>query len=260
MWFLSGVTLFILNGLLVSPYPDSFLNELFSSTDIGEFIRNFANHFFQNTINFINPLSENLIQVCERYFIIFVMVYSLLKSNVLHLKSKKNEIEYFIVFLMLFLFTLLNITVYDVFDWRDYRVLAPVLLGSVLFLIVNGKHFIFNSTLTINVFIVAILMFSPTVVESFMANRFAKPVENKLLSEIKYDNNATSRFDNTIVLNHFTANEVLNIPAGIGITYCDVLSDNLKSRFIFSDKKIKLTSYKLINFNNSGYLYRKDLR
>jgi len=260
LWFLSAVTLFVLNGLFVSPYPDSFLNELFSSAGIAELIYNFAFHFFQNTINFINPVSENLIQVCERYFIIFVTIYSLLKSNVLHLKSKKIEIEYFIVFLILFLFTFINIAVYDVFDWRDYRVLAPVLFGSILFLIVNENHFIFKSALTINVFIVVILIFSPTVVDSFMANRFSKPVENKLLSEIKYDNQATSRFDNTIVLNHFTANEVLNIPAGIGISYCDVLSDKLKSRFIFSDKMIKLSTYKLINFNKAGYLYKKEKR
>ena len=260
LWIISGAILFIMNCLFVSPYPDSYLNELFSSAGIGEFIRNFSLHFFQNTVNFINPLSENLIQVAERYFIIFILIYSLLKSNILHVGNKMIEYEYFIVFLILSLFVVINIAVYDVFDWRDYRVLAPVLFGCILFLIVNEKHFISTGSLIINVLVVFVLIFSPTVVDSFKANRFVKPAENKLLSSIKFDNQATSGFDNTIVLNHFTANEVLNIPAGIGITYCENLTDKLKSRYIFTDKEIKLSTYKLINSNKSGYLYRKDLR
>jgi len=260
LWFISGVILFVLNGLFVSPYPDSFLNELFSSAGIGPFISCFALHFFHNVVNFISPLSENLIQVLERYFIIFIMIYSLLKSNILHHKTKKIEFDYFVVFLILILFVLINIAAYDVFDWRDYRVLAPVLFGCILFLIINEKHFISTSSIIINVCVVNVLIFSPSVVESFKANRFAKPVENKLLSEIRYDNQATSKFDNTIVLNHFTANEVLNIPAGIGVTYCENLSDKLKSRFIFSDKEIKLSTYRMINSNKYGYLYKKEVK
>jgi hypothetical protein len=110
------------------------------------------------------------------------------------------------------------------------------------------------------VFVVLALIFSPTVIESFKANRFVIPDENKMLSAIKYENNAPTKFENTIVVNHFTSNEVLNIPAGFGVTYCENLSDKLKSRFIFSDKEIKLSTYKLINSNKSGYLYRKETR
>jgi len=259
LWLISGVILFVLNNLFVSPYPDSFLNELFSSVGIGQFISNFAVHFFQNTVNFINPVFENLIQVLERYFTIFIMIYSLLKSNILHLKRKKIEFDFFIVFLILILFVVINIAAYDVFDWRDYRVLAPVLFGCILFLIINGKHFISNSTLIINVCVVIVLIFSPSVVESFKEERFTKPIVNKILSEIKYENNAISKFDNTIVVNHFTASVLLNIPAGIGVTYCENISDKLKSRFVFSDKEIKLSTYKLINSNKSGYLYQKDV-
>jgi hypothetical protein len=260
LWIISSAILFILNGLFVSPYPDSFLKELFTSAGLGQFISNFVIHFFQNTVNFINPVSENLIQVLERYFIIFILIFSLLNSNILHFRNKLIEFEYFIVFLILSLFVFINIAAYDVFDWRDYRVLAPVLFGCILFLIVNEKQFISTSTLIINVFIVLVLIFSPTVIEAFMAKRFDCPVKNKLLSEIKYDNQATSKFDNTIVVNHFTANEVLNIPAGIGITYCENLSDKLKSRYVFSDKEINLSTYILINSNKSGYLYTKDIR
>ena len=260
LWIFFGAILFIVNGLFVSPYPDSYLNELFLSVSISDFFANFAVHFFQNTVNFINPVSENLIQVSERYFVIFITIYSLLKSNILHLQRKKIKIEYFIVFLILILITLINIAVYDVFDWRDFRVLAPVLFGCVLFLLANGDRFVFRSTLIINVFVIIVLIFSPKIVDSFNTNRYTKPISNGALNELKYDDKATSKFDNTIVVNHFTANEVINIPAGIGITYCDVLSDNLKSRFIYTDKKINLSTYRLINFNLSRYLYEKEPR
>ena len=257
LWLVSGIILFILNGLFVSPYPDSYLNELFSSAGVGEFIRNFAIHFFQNTVNFINPVSENLIQVAERYFAIFVTVYSLLKSNVLHSKTKKIEIEYFIVFLILSLFVFINIAAYDVFDWRDYRVLAPVLFGCILFLIVNKKQFISTSTLIINVFVVLVLIFSPTVIESFKANRFVKPIENKILSAIKYEKSAPSKFENTLVVQQFDAKTVLNVPAGIGITFCDSITDKLNSKYIYSIKELELSNYQLVEYDKSGFLYKK---
>jgi hypothetical protein len=79
------------------------------------------------------------------------------------------------------------------------------------------------------------------------------------LTDIEYNQNASSKFENTIVVNHFTANEIMNILAGIGVTYCEELSDKLKSGFIFSDKEIRLSSYKLIHADKSGFLYKRKV-
>jgi hypothetical protein len=135
--------------------------------------------------------------------------------------------------------------------------MSPVLFGCVLFLILNNKHLILYSSLAINLLGVLFLIISPQVLESFNNDRYNKPVENSMLNRIEYTENPLSRFENTIVVQQFNKNTVLNIPAGIGISYSDVLSDKLKSKYIFSEKKIELSTYKLFDLNESGYLYQK---
>ena len=256
-WIFLSVVLFFLNNLFVSPYPESFLNKLLASMDFFDFIINFAIHFLQNTWNFLNPFSENIIQVLERYFVILVCLVSLIKSNLLQTRFKKIKIEYFVVFLILFLFLLINIAGYDVFDWRDYRVMSPVLFGCVLFLLLNNTYSVVRSSLIINLIGLILLIMSPQIPESFNQNRYEKPVENKMLNRIEFTENPSSRFENTIVVQQFNKNTVLNIPAGIGINYSEVLSDKLKSNYLFSEYKLKLSTYKIIDSNETGYLYQK---
>jgi len=257
LWVIISCLLFVLNNFFVSPYPGSFLNDLFKSTVFTDFVTNFAIHFSQNTWNLINPVSENMIQVFQRYSVILVCLYSLLNSNLIQSKFKKIETSYFIVFLILFLFLLTTIAAYDVFDWRDYRVLAPVLYGCILFLILSYKTKLVVGLIALNLMGLFLLFISPQVMESFNKDRFIKPIENKLLNKIEYTAHPASRFENTIVVNQFDTNTVLNIPAGIGISYAEVLSDNLKSNYIYSTKKISLSTYKLIDKNETGYLYEK---
>ena len=259
LWILFSGLLFVLNNHFVSPYPDSFLNELFSSTGIPDFVCNFGSHFTENTLNLINPVSENIIQVLQRYFLLFFIFLCLVKSNIIQSKFKKIEIDYFSVFLILFLFLLVNIAAYDVFDWRDYRVLAPVLFGCILYLIVNDKGPVMVSSIVFNAVGIVFLLISPQVVESFHAGRYDKPQVNSLLNRIEYTAHPASRFDNTVVIHELNTNMVLNIPAGIGISYSDILSDKLRSRYIYSDKKLDLQTYKLKDSNETGYLYRKKI-
>ncbi|MDR3651958.1 MAG: hypothetical protein P4L34_03195 [Paludibacter sp.] len=258
IWFLFSGLLFFVNNLFVSPYPDSFLVDLFASKGFGDFMSNFATHFVQNTWNLINPFSENIIQVFERYFIIFICVVSLLKSKLIQTGFKRVEIDYFIVFLILFLFLVINVAAYDVFDWRDYRVMAPVLFGCILFLILNGKAFITYNVLIINLLGLILMLISPQVLESFSKDRYLIPAENKLLNKIEYTQNPKSGFENTIAVQQFNTKTVLNIPAGIGISYSDTISDKLRSRYIFTDKKIRLKTYNLISSDRIGFLYMRN--
>ncbi|MDP4240191.1 MAG: hypothetical protein Q8904_12045 [Bacteroidota bacterium] len=258
LWIVFSGLLFLLNNLFVSPYPDSFLNELFKSNSFTEFVTNFAIHFVQNTWNLINPVSENSIQVLQRYFVIFVCLYSLFKSNIIQSRLRKIEFDYLIVFLILFLFLLINIAAYDVFDWRDYRVLAPVLFGCIVYLVLNGKSKAVYGLMAFNIIGIVFLFMSPQVMQSFNKGRYNnKTVENDLLSHIEYTAHPKSRFENTVIVQQFNTETVLNIPAGIGISYSDVLSDNLKSKYIYSDKKLKLLTYEVIDSNHSGYLYKR---
>jgi len=257
LWILFSGLLFVLNNLFISPYPGSYLNDLLKSNGFTDFVTNFAVHFVQNSWNLINPVSENIIQVFQRYYVILVCLFSLVKSNVIQSKFKKIETAYFIVFLILFLFLLTTIAAYDVFDWRDYRVMAPVLYGCVLFLILNHKTKLIVGLIALNLIGLILLFISPEVMESFNKDRYNKPLENKLLNKIEYNAHPASRFENTIIVNQFDTNTVLNIPAGIGISYFEDLSDNLKSNYIYSTKEINLSTYTMIDKNERGYLYEK---
>jgi len=257
LWIVFGCLLFILNNLFVSPYPDSFLNDLLHSDGFTDFISNFSTHFVENTLNLINPVSENCIQVLQRYFLICFILISFLKSNIIQSKFKKMDVEYFNVFLILFLFVMINIGGYDVFDWRDYRVLAPVLLGCSVYLILNDKFSSVHISLIFNFIGILFLFLSPGIMETFNKDRYIKPVENTVLSHLEYTEHPVSRFENTIAVQQFTTNIVLSIPAGTGITFSEMLSDNLRSRYIYSAKILKLSTYKLIDSNKSGYLYQK---
>ena len=158
---------------------------------------------------------------------------------------------------MLFFFLLINIAAYDVFDWRDYRVLAPVLYGCILLLILNNKMTVAYSLLVFNLIGVTVLFLSPQVLESFNKGRYIKPVVNTMLNRLEYTVNPVSRFENTIVVQQFNANTVLNIPAGIGITYSDALSDKLRSKYIYTGRKLDLLTYNLKDSCETGYLYQE---
>jgi len=257
LWIVFSGIIYLLNNLVVSPYPGSFLSELFMSKGFPDFVSTFVTHFIDNTWNFINPFSENSIQVLQRYFLMVILLICLVKSTIIQSKFKKIGADYFIVFFILIVFLLINIGAYDVFDWRDYRVLAPVLFGCVLYLILNNKRPAIYCAIIFNLLGILFLLFSPQIIESFNKGRYTKPVENPLLSHIEYTAHPISRFENTIVVQQFNTNTVLNIPAGIGISYSEIVSDTLKSKYIFSENKLKLKTYKLINSNTSGYLYTK---
>ena len=256
---LFSAMLFVVNNLFVSPYPYSFLTELFKSNGFSDFVRNFAIHFVENARNFINPVSDTIIQVLQRYLELSICLICLWKSRILQTKFRTVVLDYFVVFLILFLFLLINLAAYDVFDWRDYRVLSPILYAGILFLILNGKGFIAYSPFAFNILGIILLVTIPQVMESFHNERYIKPDINPLLNQLEYTAHPVTRFENTIILQQFNTNTVLNIPAGIGISYSDALSDKLRSRYIYSTEKLQLLTYKLIGSNESGYLYKKIL-
>ncbi len=258
-WILFSVILFIFSSWFVSPYPDSFLNELFKVNGLNQKISLFTAHFVANLKNFVNPFSDDILQVLERYFVFIVLIYSFIKSKLLRTKFKRIEIRYFVVFLILFSVFLITVAAYDVFDWRDYRVLAPVLYGSILFLMLNSNPYNFYSSLAINCIIFVFLIISPALTKFLNEKRFEKPKVNEILNRIEYTTNEKSTFENTIAVKSFTQHIVLNVPAGIGISTVDSFSDNLHSKYIFSEIILTLKTYQLIDYNGIGYLYSKKI-
>ena len=256
IWIIFSIILFFTNSLFVSPYPDSFLNELFNTTGFAARISLFLIHFADNIINYINPISDNIFQVFERYFILIVLIYCFLKSGLLFSKSRAIEIRYFIVFLILILVLLITLGAYDVFDWRDYRVLSPVLYSCLLYLILKTNNIEFKSLLIINILSLFLLLLSPQTWHLFNEGRYYKSVPRYALTQIEYTR-SDNYFDNTLAIKLINQQTIFRVPAGIGISTVDDLTDKLKSKYIFSETKLKLKTYKLIDSDSYGYLYSK---
>ena len=256
---LFSAALFLFTAHFVSPYNQSFISELFSQQGIFPKLTHFSQHFVQNILIYLNPFSDNMIQVALRYFTVLLILYIAFKSQMFHNRFKKLEIGYFVVFLILILTVLINISVYDIGDWRDYRVISPILFGSILFIILGDKTHEFHLISVLNLIMIAVMVASPKVFGSFHESRYTLIKNDSLLNTIKFENNAQTPFENTIIVDVFDTSVVMNVPAGIGISFVDSLNDNLKSKYIFSSKELRLTNYKLTAKNRQGFLYSNQL-
>ncbi len=259
IWGFFSICLFEVNSLFVSPFPTSFLSELFSKSSFLSFVSSFINHLIINTLRFLYPLRDDLVQVFQRYIILALIIWFFIKSRIIKNRFSQIDPLYFNSFILIFLSLLITIFAYDVFMWRDYRVIAPILFGIILYLVLNNRFEIVKYFFLINTIGLLILCFSPKVYGSFFLNseRYMKPEMNEVLSKIKYSESATNKFENTLVISDYEKNVFLNTPAGIGITQTDSLSDKLKSKYLYSHKSLQLKSYQLVISTNKDFLYQK---
>jgi len=258
-WIFLSSFLFLANSLFVSPFPYSFLNELFSISNLHNFIIYFVRHFITNILRFIYPFRDDFIQVFQRYIVISSIIWLVLKSRVFRFRHQQIEPLYFSSFLLIFFPLIITFAAYDVFNWRDYRVIAPLLFGIVLLLILSDRISAVKSFLLINAIGLLFLCFSPKVYNSFIFEnkRYDNPLSNVVLNRIKYTENVKTKFENTLVVDGYDEKVFLKAPAGIGITHSDSISDKLRSKYIYTNKLLKLNTYKIISSSNHYFLYQK---
>ncbi|MDU1891284.1 MAG: hypothetical protein E6767_11390 [Dysgonomonas sp.] len=263
---LSGITiiitalLFYINNLFISPFPESFLKNLIASGSVVEFVIALGKHSTENIINYISPFYGKIEEICFRYFMLLIMVLIFWKTELIQTKFRKWNSTYFISFIVLIFFFVINITIYDIFS-GCYRVTAPLFFCVILFLT------LFNNTLIIKLAITANLitgLLSYALPENrrkyiLVKERYTSITINKTVNSINFIENASSPFDNSIIIDeYFDANIILSLPAGIGFSILSHdITDNCKSNYIFSKKELKLNTYKIIKESNKGFLYEK---
>jgi len=89
------------------------------------------------------------------------------------------------------------------------------------------------------------------------SKKYTHPTENPILKTIKFTENADNKFINTLAINNYDEDVFLNTPAGIGISYMDSITDNLKSEYIYTHNFYNLKSYALYKRNGNNFLYKK---
>lgn len=258
IWIAFSLFLYKLTSVFTSPYPWSFLSELFNTDGILAFTKTLIGHFFINILKFLYPLTGDIIQVFQRYFFLLIVGLSLYKSRIIQTRFKKIELTHSIVFFVLFGFLTINLVAYDVGLWRDYRVLSPVLFGSIIFLFINGHYSFTNYAIGANLVFICLLLITPEVKALFFhKERYTNVRSLPLMELVNYSENFESKFVNTMVVNSFEKEIILNTPPGIGITYTKEITDHLQSNYLMVDQYFDLLTYEVIGRTQSHILYRK---
>jgi hypothetical protein len=223
--------------LLVSAYPN-FMKSVLDGAAESPFATcwQIFRHVLKNIERYFAPNHDTILEIAFRYqtlIIAGVAAYQLGRAHFRHSlpqdDSSANDRQPAIA-LAAFRFTLINvicivgfvIAFYDVWDWRDYRVIAPHLLLALLVLVGCGAaHWLKRYALigaTLSVFMVVQFAkfhgprveFDPSQVASF-----AEQVGRIMAFEPD-----ASGWDNTMLidLHSMDARELLAVPRGIGIS------------------------------------------
>jgi len=173
---------------------------------------------FSYQIRIFVSLHQILIFAYLRYSIIGVSLVLLFNAFIEIGKSVqfRLNVESFALALMLVFIALFNIMFYDVGRWRDFRVMAPVFLGVVVYIIMRHDVFKNISKVAATIAVVSIIFISH--VANFIPNYFGEFERNPYVHHMHFDHNAQSRWDNTVLVRGLQS-DFWDLDVGIGVIY-----------------------------------------
>jgi len=265
---LSGL-LFMISNLFTAVYPVGFLNLLINSVKSGNIIesaRIFAYHFVNTSLLFVNPFKEHIILVLMRYFMITFCLISLFEAFYTfdfkrfrcekREKINKTHLSFSLVTGSMILLTCLF---YEVSDWKDFRVFAPILLFVSLGAQLRYRKALLSTALSIAVSFIFLLNIGLLKEHAVHYNN-TSPVRD-IARHVKYNPDG-DRWENTVIANAF----VLNYDPGINVLYLRSYTVNnlksdiskIKTKYIFLDCFEELEGYYLVDEEDGYYLYAAD--
>jgi hypothetical protein len=147
----------------------------------------------------------------------------------------------------------LQVLVYDMFAWRDYRVFAPHLFLSILILIASNRLRFAGVMIAINVLCVGLFfnvytdfarsakLIDETQWSRYEAREVVDEFESIIIPHIIYDADATNAWCNTLLTETFYPH-LLALPAGVGfgVTIAETFDRPFHSRYLlFSQEKLE---------------------
>lgn len=263
---------------LTAPYPNFSSDlRLAAGQSLGAGIHLFFSHLKGNLILLLlqgAPLERSM-----RYQVLIVLALALglLAYGVYrrrHDGSKPGKLDVLSLFHVLNLAPVLLfiLTLYDVFDWRDFRMFAPHLLLSILLTIPfiprhltrpwAGQHLFVYVPLALNLLLTISFLLT---FQSFHAAHFASDARPRthLASLVTYQPGAQA-WHNTVLVDgaNYTA-QLMDLPPGIGVSTIlapGELKQPIKSRYLLvSDATMKQLGnppgWELLGTTPTGNLY-----
>ncbi|SFM13122.1 hypothetical protein SAMN03159341_11788 [Paenibacillus sp. 1_12] len=243
-------SLFMLSNYLSAPYPNWVSQWIQGGFHLNLLIQ----HFVLNIQGFFSGQGSTLEWIQRLVCILILFIYG--SSALLYIfRIKKidfgvSSFESTNISFKLFYFHLANLgmvilltlLVYDIGDWRDFRVIAPHLLLSVLLEVCFRKKLVPILLICSNI---TFLSAFSNVYQSLHKVHFAKQESSSpwsVLDElIHYDNNA-GPWGNTLLIdtNHINSN-LLYVPHGIGISFIinhTSLGEKILSKYILVNDEV----------------------
>lgn len=243
---IASLAIYRISSLTGAPYPYGFLFELGNVDGIFQKIGNLINHFIHNIYLWFNPTLESAELVISRYAFILLIIFVLF---IVIRKIKKRERiseAYYMEMctaVVLCVAWVLQIAFYDVFDWRDFRILYHFAWFAIVSLLINGYQK--YKLAFLSYFIIQIITLTIATNNIAFNVIMDKNMYSSVIGEIVFHKDALSRWDNTV--------------------YCDINSlAPYPELYLFPDQGIGITwgaiegKEEYIIENRPGYLITKS--
>lgn len=258
-----------LSQLASAPNAQGFSYHLIRASDLHTFWRMLLSHSKANLIEFFSHTSS-VHQLVFRCMYLALTLLCLLASFMALERRGLRPVRvhlgfrppFFSCFLLLVAAFGLTIMLHDVFDWRDFRRLAPFLWLVIAFFIARHRFTLPVVSLAACLLSVCLLIAfpEPTFTEE---GRFSEPAAAESLPEviemITYEENAEDPFCNTIRTDIYSFALMQELHPGMGLQYGWFTTDTTgQSRWILTDQlKCPVTGYENVLDTGDFKLYRQ---
>ena len=202
-----------------------------------------------------------LLTLCSCVFFSF---FDIRNNGLIPKIIKKETVDYTFLSLsaVLFIFLSANILGYNCNDYRDFRLLSPILWGCFFYLIYCHHTHMIKEICALLLFsaVGAVLSYSFWDSNALRIGGLSTDVSD-LASLVEYTEDADSPWDNTIAIDDYSFAFISNLAPGIGIQYYQGFSDNCvkNSKFIYQKyTEYSFEGYDIIARNGSGILLKKS--
>jgi hypothetical protein len=217
---------------LYAPFPN-FMREFLDGLAVapGASLLLVVRHALKNMARYLSPTRDTWLQVGLRYQVLMLAgasAYHLMRLAEADRRQPRStpapnaRLAFGFVLLNLACIVLFVIAMYDVMDWRDYRVVAPHLLLSLLVLVGSAARQWLGGYAIVSLVLGCLV---PAQFLAFHAPRIAYdrgaiPAFGRQVSDFVRFNEGASGWDNTLLLHIDRLNSPLltALPPGIGIS------------------------------------------
>lgn len=248
-----------LGQLASAPNAQGFPYHLIRADHIDTFIHMLLSHSKANLLDYFRS-TGNVMQNAFRVLYMGTTLLCLLGSFMALERRGFKPVHvtfgyrppFFSCFLLLIAAFGLTIMLYDAYDWRDYRRLAPYLWLVIAFFITRHRFTLPVVSLAACAATVILLIASPAMGTFSDTERLTAPVPSEAVTTVSevitYDENAEDPFANTIRIDVHNLQLMQEIHPGMGMQYGWFTTDTTgKSRWILTDQlKCPVTGYEKV--------------